>query len=448
MPDHVSDIKVTILLPTTGDRGPLLPYAVGSVLKQTESRWELYIIGDGVTVETKSQAEALAASDERIRFFDFPKDTSRGELNRHKLLCDEANSLIVCYLCDRDLYLPNHLEVMLELLEENDIGMTLPPPIMSRGKFLFAATKLDLSKAEARKYCSNGLLGMPLSLVGHRLEAYRRLPFGWRETPKGTFTDEYMWRQFLEQEWIRPSLAYTPTVKYLKRGPHPGLNTRDRVQLAREMFDLYCGDNGPELLQKELFKDLFAKLSQQYDEKGQRKQENEARFAVKLMSSSKNAYRWFVEQSGLRNEVEVRGTALEKQFSARMDLKRFQVSEDFYIDVFWKELPIGVGPALSVYLFGYEVLKFDCFGKDKGHFHVKSMVPEKNTDSRIFFYEESREAQIEHTLYELLHNLTYYQIRSPQKGVRDLTIDHRKLEQLIPTIRSLMLSYLKSIPRK
>lgn len=445
MPDHVSDIKVTILLPTTGDRGPLLPYAVGSVIKQTESRWELFIIGDGVTEETKYQAEALAASDNRVRFFEFPKDTSRGELNRHKLLCEEANGLIVCYLCDRDLYLSNHLEVMLELLEDNDIGMTLPPSKRSRGKFVFAATRLDISKEEARNSYRSGLLGMPLSLVGHRLEAYRRLPFGWRETPKGTFTDTYMWRQFLEQDWIRSSLAYTPTVVYLKRGKHPGLNTGDRVKLSRAMFDLYCVEGGADLLQKNLFKNLFADLSLEYNEKRQRKPENEAGVAVKLMRLSRKSYLWFSKKSQIKNELEMRGNALDKQFPARMDLKRFKISEDFYIDVFRKDLPIGVGPALSVYLFGHEVLKFDCFGKNEGHFHVKSIVPDKKTQTRIYFYESSREEQIERTLFELLHNLSYYQIRCPQRGVRDLKIDYTKLEQHIPTIRSLMLIFLKSI---
>ena len=37
-----------------------------------------------------------------------------------------------------------------------------------------------------------------LTGVAHTLEAYRRLPHGWRTTPPEVPTDHYMWRQWLE----------------------------------------------------------------------------------------------------------------------------------------------------------------------------------------------------------------------------------------------------------
>jgi hypothetical protein len=53
----------------------------------------------------------------------------------------------------------------------------------------------------------------PIGLTGtcHTMEAYRRLPHGWRTTPIGTPTDYYMWRQFMEQPGFRGRSGRTIT---------------------------------------------------------------------------------------------------------------------------------------------------------------------------------------------------------------------------------------------
>ena len=59
--------RFTILLPTTNDRGLLLPYSVGSVLKQTIADFELLIIGDGVNEYTRGVIHQLLEKDKRIK---------------------------------------------------------------------------------------------------------------------------------------------------------------------------------------------------------------------------------------------------------------------------------------------------------------------------------------------------------------------------------------------
>ena len=54
----------------------------------------------------------------------------------------------------------------------------------------------------------------------------------------------------------------------------------------------------------------------------------------------------------------------------RKDLLNIKVIEDVYFQVYWKVLEHGKGPAVILYVNRKEVLKFDCFGKDKGHFHI------------------------------------------------------------------------------
>ena len=53
--DMSSELAATVVLPTTGDRGPLLPYSVGSILSQTVRNIEVFIMGDGVTVRRVRQ---------------------------------------------------------------------------------------------------------------------------------------------------------------------------------------------------------------------------------------------------------------------------------------------------------------------------------------------------------------------------------------------------------
>ena len=60
-------MKYSILTPTH-DRADVLPFAVRSVIAQTETDWELFIVGDGCTHNT---AEVVAKfSDPRIRWLD------------------------------------------------------------------------------------------------------------------------------------------------------------------------------------------------------------------------------------------------------------------------------------------------------------------------------------------------------------------------------------------
>ncbi|WP_461052814.1 hypothetical protein [Spirosoma arcticum] len=54
----------------------------------------------------------------------------------------------------------------------------------------------------------------------------------------------------------------------------------------------------------------------------------------------------------------------------RRDLCRIPLTEQAFIDVFWKALPIGRGPAASVVVQDQEILRFDCFGPGGGHLHA------------------------------------------------------------------------------
>ncbi len=223
-------MKATVIVPTTGDRGPLLSYSVGSILAQTVRELEVFIIGDGVEEVTRGAAKALERQDPRVRFMDFSKGARRGEIHRHEVLQKEAGGEIVCYLCDRDLMLPDHVEVMLGLLTEADFAHTLCVGIRPDGSAKLWEPVLDLTNDAHRADVLRGGVGIPLSFGGHTLAAYRRLPLGWRTTPTGQYTDQYMWHQMLVQPGWRFASGRRPTVLYFRRGEHPGMSSAERLE--------------------------------------------------------------------------------------------------------------------------------------------------------------------------------------------------------------------------
>lgn len=206
----------SVLVPTTGERGPLLRLSLASVLAQTLEDLEVLVVGDGAGDSTRTAVAELSAADPRVRFFDFPKHPRRGEEHRHEVLRDHATGRFVAYLCDRDLWLPGHLAELDRVLAGADFGHTLRFTIGEDDRPR-APHGLDLRVAEDRARASFTRNVLPLSIAGHTLDAYRRLPHGWRTTPPDVPTDRFMWVQFLEQPWVRVATSSRPTALSFKR---------------------------------------------------------------------------------------------------------------------------------------------------------------------------------------------------------------------------------------
>jgi hypothetical protein len=196
----------TVLIPTF-DHGPTLRHSVGSVLSQSVADLEVFIVGDGVSDEVRRFIRELVRTDGRIRFFDNPKGPSRGEVHRHRAL-SEARGEIVCYLSDDDLWLPDHVATMRELLRDADFANTLP--LSRRPDGSLSGWTVDLGLPHFRELLLSGENRVPLSCAAHTAAMYRRLPHGWRTTPEGP-TDLFMWQQFLSDPACRAVSGTRPT---------------------------------------------------------------------------------------------------------------------------------------------------------------------------------------------------------------------------------------------
>lgn len=239
----------TVLVPTH-DHGPMLLRSASSVLAQSAGDFELFVIGDGVPDVTREIMAELSAADDRVRFFDHPKGPRNGELYRHAAL-QEARGEIVCYLSDDDLWLPGHLEEMRRLLADADAAHTLSFAIGEEG--LYDVTRVDLSRSYDREVLLGGDSRIHLSITGHTLELYRRLPAGWRTTPAEIYTDLYMWQQLLSVPDCKVVSGTRPTVLHLPSSMRVGWSKERRFA----ELDAWAGSLADPAKERELMQRLI-----------------------------------------------------------------------------------------------------------------------------------------------------------------------------------------------
>ena len=183
------------------------------MLQQTRQDFEIFIVGDGAPDRTREIAEALHARDPRIHYFSFEKGPRHGEGHRDTVIT-KTSADFVCYLADDDLWFPDHLETMGDLLRHADLAHTMQAELEPGGKvstWMFDAEADPLGRERMRR----SETGFGLASGGHTLAAYRRLPRGWHPAPIGINSDLFFWLLFLDQSWCRYASFKWPTVVHL-----------------------------------------------------------------------------------------------------------------------------------------------------------------------------------------------------------------------------------------
>jgi hypothetical protein len=130
----------------------------------------------------------------------------------------------------------------------------------------------------------------------------------------------------------------------------------------------------------------------------------------------------------------------------RRDVEVIRVQDDVYFQVYWKIIGSGRGPAVILYLFGIETLKFDLFGKDKGHYHVNPNNPHDGDADILWLPEPCAAAQTRRVVFELRRNTRYYLQRNVDPRIRELRLDEASWVAAVARVETGLLHLLATVP--
>lgn len=227
MTQLMSSPAVTVIIPTHNHPGPLA-FSIASVLQQSFEDLSLVVIGDGVGDDTRGVVFEAMKQDSRVSFVDRPKSPRHAEAVRHEVICS-VDSPFIAYQGDDDLWLPNHLQVMLQLLDDADFVHPLPVFVKSNGTLHHAPTDLSRPGCLAWHLSETPRNAISLTGVTHSRASYLKLPYGWRETPAGRWTDHYMWQQYFLSDDVRLKTSPLSTTIKLAANERSSMSAAERT---------------------------------------------------------------------------------------------------------------------------------------------------------------------------------------------------------------------------
>jgi hypothetical protein len=137
---------------------------------------------------------------------------------------------------------------------------------------------------------------------------------------------------------------------------------------------------------------------------------------------------------------------------ARQDWTRHPMTAGVDLVTFWLDERIGgggTGVCISVFCHGFEVLRFDCFGGEPGHFHIAPFTPWAifgMEERRLRFRELTPDEQVERALFEVTENLDFYLQLNPRRSVRRTRVDRAARERACESARQRLKAHLESVP--
>jgi glycosyltransferase involved in cell wall biosynthesis len=219
--------RFTVLMPTNY-RPDVIGYAIQSVLNQTESDFELFVVGDGAPLETAAAVGRF--TDPRIRWFDLPKGPGFGYANRNIALRESRGELIA-YAADDDLMFPDHLELHGAVLADPALQWAYSQALWVSSDGVAGPDLTNLRHADEREYFTtigNTICGGSAVLRAEAFPTRAAFPEG---APKGA--DWVMFNQLLGR--------HGPDAMAIIRQPTLLHFTAGRKRLRHSGFELLRG---------------------------------------------------------------------------------------------------------------------------------------------------------------------------------------------------------------
>jgi len=158
-------LKFSIILPTF-NRAHLISKAIKSIINQTFENWELIIIDDGSTDNTREVIKTFVKSDERIIYL-YQKNKERSAARNNGIR--NASGEFICFLDSDDLYYKTHLEEFKKLILKNKSQKGLYFSGVSYGKYCNNKEEYNLSYSNNIEFVLINTIGTSRACVSKAL---------------------------------------------------------------------------------------------------------------------------------------------------------------------------------------------------------------------------------------------------------------------------------------
>jgi glycosyltransferase involved in cell wall biosynthesis len=125
----MSQPLVSIIMPAYNAE-KFIAESIESVLAQTYTNWELLVVDDGSTDNTKQIVEKFCAADHRVKYF-YQPNGKQGKARNNGLT--HATGKYIAFLDSDDVWLPQKLETQLKEIEEKNVDLVFAECIMFTG---------------------------------------------------------------------------------------------------------------------------------------------------------------------------------------------------------------------------------------------------------------------------------------------------------------------------
>ena len=206
--------KAHVIIPTHSAHDTLR-FAVLSAINQSLPPHRVTIIGDGVTEDVRDLGWTLSREFTKVEFLDNPKLRNRGERYRDTVI-KASDADFISYLCDDDLYMPNHLEVMSKYLQDFDFVHPRPTFVNPDSTFYFLPSGIEIPKIKTWHRLDPPQNTISLTGASHTRQSYLSLEKGWDAGPPEYWTDLYMWVKFFSNPLVKTFTSpHTTTIKLM-----------------------------------------------------------------------------------------------------------------------------------------------------------------------------------------------------------------------------------------
>ena len=193
--------KWSILLPTH-NRAKTLDFAIQSALLQTQQDFELLIVADGCTDNTKEIVSKF--KDSRIKFFDLEKAPNFGYANRNIAL-KEASGELIAFLAHDDLWFKDHLNLLEKEFNDPKIDLCYTQPLWITPEAMALPSSFNLKNpACLNLFMNKKENAIPAGCFAHRKSCFDKLGY-WDESLTGS-GDWDMWTRIINNS----NFSYIP----------------------------------------------------------------------------------------------------------------------------------------------------------------------------------------------------------------------------------------------